>query len=889
MQIIAIRTIEGPNIYSYRPVIKTTIDIGKYEDISSAEIKGFNNRLLKLLPGLYSHHCSRGRQGGFVERLHEGTYLAHIFEHVVLELQCMAGEDVNFGKTRDAGGKGRYHVVVGYRTAALVVKALYVAHNLLQAILAEQNFDIVAAVKSIKEAGAEGCFGPSTAALYEEARKRNIPVIRMGESSLLFLGYGYKRRRVWATLTDHTSALASDLACDKQLTKQILAASGIPVPDGIVVTSITEAQQALVRFGGGPVVVKPLSGNQGKGVTLHVRRAAEMERAFMLAQEYGREILIEEYIAGHEYRLCVVGGKLVAAAERIPAYVIGDGVHTVEELVRQVNANSDRGHGHEKRLTKIKIDATAVDVLFRQNLSLQAIPADKQVVRIRENANLSTGGTAVDVTDSVHPDNAKLAERAARLIGLDVAGIDIIVDNITEAIQDGHGAVIEVNAAPGIRMHHYPSGGKARNVAECIIERLFPNGDNGRIPVLAITGTNGKTTVTRMIGHIWKQAGFCVGMTTTDGIYIDQYCAMRGDTTGPASARLVLADPSVEVAVLETARGGIIRGGLAFDQCDVGIVTNITEDHLGQDGIETLEDLAFVKSLVVETVKPDGVALLNADDPFVANIAARVKSEIVYFSTEANNIVVRRHLGTGGKALFVKEETLYAASGDLAKAIMRVSDIPATLNGVAVHNLQNAVIAAAACYCMKVPIAYIRQGLSSFEVNPGRLHIQSIHDFRVCVDYGHNPAGYQAVINTVRCLNAKRLVGVIAAPGDRRDDVILDIGRIAGRGFDYLYIKEDSDLRGRQQGETAALLKQGILESGFLPENIRMIFSEKEAVRSAIMQANPGDLIVIFYEQYDGVLQVIGEYCDIKQNQELEEKQMLLPATFEHLVLADAK
>lgn len=889
MQIIAIRNIEGPNIYSYRPIIKTTIDIGEYEDISSAEIEGFNTRLLALLPGLYGHYCSRGRQGGFVERLYEGTYLAHIFEHVALELQCMAGEEVNFGKTRDAGSKGRYYVVVGYRTAALAVKALYVTNHILQAILAKQNIDMETAVKSIKDVGAEGCLGPSTAALYAEARKRNIPVARMGESSLLFLGYGYKRRRVWATLTDHTSALASDLACDKQLTKQVLSASGIPVPDGVVVTSIAEAQQALVRFGGGPVVVKPLSGNQGKGVTLHVRRAADMERAFVLAREYSTEVLIEEHIAGHEYRLCVVGGKLVAAAERIPAYVIGDGLHTVEELVSQVNANSDRGDGHEKRLTKIKIDATAIDVIFRQNLSLQSVPAEKQIVRIRENANLSTGGTAVDVTDSVHPDNVKLAERVARLIGLDVAGIDIIVDDIAEAIHDGHGAVIEVNAAPGIRMHHYPSGGKVRNVAERIMERLFPDGSNGRIPVLAITGTNGKTTVTRMIGHIWKQAGFRVGMTTTDGIYIDQHCVMHGDTTGPGSARLVLADPSVEVAVLETARGGIIRGGLAFDQCDVGIVTNITEDHLGQEGIETLADLAFVKSLVVETVRPDGIALLNADDPFVANIAARVRSEIVYFSTEANNIVVRRHLGTGGKAFFVKEAILYAANGDLAKAIMRVGDIPATLNGVAAHNLQNAVIAAAACYCMKVPIAYIRQGLGSFNFNPGRLYIQSIKDFRVCVDYGHNPAGYQAVINTVRCLNAKRLVGVIAAPGDRRDDVILNIGRIAGKGFDYLYIKEDVDLRGRQQGETAGLLQQGVLESGFLPDNLEMIFPEGEAVKNAVMQAKPGDLIVVFYEQYDLVLQAIEEYCELQQAQAVKDKETPAPVAFEHLVFADAK
>lgn len=888
MQIISVRTIEGPNLYSYQPVIKVKFDIGKYEDISSAEIAGFNEGLLQVLPGLKNHYCSRGRQGGFVERLHEGTYLAHILEHVVLELQCMAGLEVSFGKTRGSGVQGVYDVVFRYEIESLARQALTVAVELLRAVIAGQPFDIATALQSIREAGDEGGFGPSTAALYEEACKRDIPVTRMGEGSLLFLGYGCRRRRVWATLTDQTSALASDLACDKYVTKQVLAQCGIPVPDGIVVTTVAEALAARQRIDG-PVVVKPLAGNQGKGVTINASKPAEIERAFQLAYDYNHSVLIEEYVCGHEYRLCVVGGKLIAAAERIPAYVLGDGQHTVQELVDLTNADADRGNGHEKRLTKIKIDATAVDVLARQQLTLASVPADRQLVRIRENANLSTGGTAVDVTDIVHPDNVKMVERVARLIGLDVAGIDVVAESIAEPIREGYGAVIEVNAAPGIRMHHYPSAGKARNVAQRIVESLFPDGNNGRIPIVAVTGTNGKTTVTRMIGSIWRKAGYHVGMTTTEGIYIDEECILPGDTSGPRSAGMVLADPVVEVAVLETARGGIVRGGLAFDKCDVGIITNITEDHLGQDGIESLEDLAFIKSLVVETVKDNGFSLLNADDPIVAGLACRTGGEIVYFSVEPSNIVVRRHLGAGGKAFFIKDGIIYTACGDLARPIIAVADIPAALGGMAVHNLQNAVIAAAACYCMRIPVSYIRQGLAEFAQNPGRLNLETIGDLRVCVDYGHNPAGYQAVIQTLRRLNARRLVGVIAAPGDRRDETTRKIGWIAGKGFDYIYIKEDADLRGRKKGETAELLRQGVLEAGFKPDYIRVIPSEAEALKTALQQAQPGDLIVVFFESYELVMQTLEEFRQIYEASQALRERKETAITYGGLLAADMK
>ena len=861
MEILSLRILEGPNIYSWQPVIRMKLDIGCYEDIPSNEMPGFNKRLLTLLPGLQEHQCSRGRPGGFVERLHEGTYLAHIFEHVALELECLAGYEVNFGKTRSAGIKGIYDVVIGYGSANAAQKAAQAAEKLLQAVLDNLSFSVADTVAEIKIADERSKLGPSTAAIYEAAIKRDIPITRFSEENLLILGYGCRRQRIWATLTGKTSALAADLASDKHLTKNILESNGIIVPRGVVVKAEQEAIRALKAIGK-PVVIKPLYGNHGNGVTLNVTSEAEVERAFLAASQYGegKGIVVEEYISGRQYRLCIVDGKMVAAAERIPAYVIGDGLHTVNELVEITNRDPERGEGHEKRLTKMKVDTVTITVLAKQNLDPHSVPADREVVYIRENANLSAGGTAVDVTDIVHPYNIKLTEQAARLIGLDVAGVDIVAADITVPIHKGSGAVIEINAAPGIRMHHYPSAGKSRDVATRIVDYLFPDEKNGRIPIVAVTGTNGKTTVTRMINHIWQVAGYHTGMTTTDGIYIDGQLILAGDTTGPDSAKMVLTDPAVEVAVLETARGGIIRGGLAFDKCDVGIITNITEDHIGQDGIENLEDLAHIKALIVETVRSGGAALLNADDPYVAAMAARVQGEIVYFSVEPDNIVVRRHLGIGGKAFFVKDDIIYAAYGSLARPIIHAADIPITLGGIAMHNLQNALIAAAACYCLKAPIARIRQGLSTFDQNPGRLNLMTIDDFRVCVDYGHNPASYQALVNTVRRMGAKRLVGVIAAPGDRRDDVIINTGRIAGLGFDYIYIKEDSDLRERLPGQTAALLRQGVLETGFEPARIVTVLSESEAVENALKNTEPGDLIVIFYEKYDVVMDAINKF-----------------------------
>jgi len=862
MNLLATRFIAGPNIYSYRPIIKATIDIGNYEDIDSSGMVDFVMCLLALLPGLHKHCCSRGYPGGFVERLHEGTYLAHIFEHVALELQSLSGDEYAsaFGKTRGSGRRGVYQVIFGCKSGPVGLAAADGAYSLLVAVLHGQAFNVPEVVAKLKRIGEEGRLGPSTAAIYEAARRRGIPVLRPDyEANFLILGYGNKQQRVWASITGQTSSLAVDLVGDKFLTNTLLRQNAVPVPEGYIVTSLAEAVAALEMIGA-PVVIKPVNGNHGNGVTLNIWNKAEVERAYQLAAEYDDRVLVEEYVIGRQYRLCVVNGKLAAGAERIPAHVVGDGIHSIAELVEQVNLDPARGSGHSRSLTCLRIDTAAIMTLSRQNLSAASIPVAGQVVDIRDNANLSTGATAKDVTASIHPDIIQLVERAVRLTGLDVAGVDLVMPDICQPLAAGQGAIIEINAAPGLRMHLYPSSGMPHDLGAVIVDYLFPNGADGQIPIIAVTGTNGKTTVTRLIGHIFRQAGYKTGMTTSSGIYVDQECIVQGDTTGPASTAMILSDPAVEVAVLEVARGGIIRGGLGYDFADVGIITNITEDHIGQDGIEDLEDLAYIKSLVIERVRPDGFVLLNADDSRVAALKVRVKSEIVFFSTQPDNIIVRRHLGEGGRACFVKNGAIYLAEGKKEQVLITIVDVPLTLQGFACHNIQNTVIAVAACWSQKVSLEVIHKGVTSFNQNPGRLMLMAIDSFRVCVDYAHNPAGCQALVSTLRRLNPRRLIGVIAAPGDRRDDVIISLGRVAGLGFDSIYIKEDCDLRGRQPGETAALLLQGALEAGIAAAQVTTILDECEAVTTALDQADTDDLIAIFYENYDVVMTAITEF-----------------------------
>lgn len=863
MEITEIRALAGSNIYCFRPVIRLQVDLGDLAGLETTAFPGFAARLATLLPGLRQHRCSYHMEGGFVRRLAEGTYFGHVIEHVALELQCITGAEVTFGTTVWTGEPGLYDIIYEYECKEGAMAAGRSALAIVSALTAGEDVDIERITQELRRIIERAELGPSTAAIVRAARARRIPALRIGDGSLVHLGYGKNRQLIQATTTGRTGCIAVDVACDKILTKEVLELAGVPVPVGGVAGTEEEAVATAASIGY-PVVVKPHDGNQGKGVTLNLLEPREVRAAFNLAANYSSRMIVEKYIQGRHYRIIVVNGQVAAAAERLPASVTGDGKNSIRRLVELENTNPARGEGHARPLTKIVVDAVVLLHLARQGLSPDSVPADGERVFLRENANLSTGGTAIDVTDDLHPANRRLAERVAALIGLDIAGIDLVTEDIAAPYGRGGGAVIEVNAAPGIRMHHYPSEGQPRDVAAAIVDGLFPDGSTGRIPLVAVTGTNGKTTTTRMIGRILAEHGYRVGLATTDGIYIGEELIRKGDTTGPASALALLTDPAVEAAVLETARGGILRAGLAYDESDVGIVTNVTDDHLGLDGVATLADLAEVKSLVVETVRKEGWAVLNADDPYCVEMVKNVRSQVIFFSSEPNNLVVRKHLQQGGRAAFIRDGLLIIGTGENEEiGVMDIRDIPATHGGIAVHNIQNALAAAAAAYGLGIPAATVRRALRGFAstvtVNPGRMNIIDVADFRVMIDYGHNHDGFAKILRTIRQMTAGRRVGVVTIPGDRDDAYLRRGGEIAGQGFDRIIIKEDGDLRGRQPGEIAGLLMEGVLAAGMKPEAAEIVREEKEAVRHAMETARSGDLIVVFYEKFQDVYGTVLE------------------------------
>ncbi len=834
------------------------VDLEGYDDIPTKDIESLNERLLSLLPGLKDHYCSAGKPGGFVQRLNEGTYLAHVVEHVILELQHVLGYDVRYGKARQTGD-GIYYVVYEYMLEECGVRAGKLAVELLNGLIKGEVLDLDKRISDLRKVISEFELGPSTKAIAEEAKRRGIPVTRIGNSSILRLGYGKYQKLIEGTITENTSCIAVDISCDKQLTKKLLEERGIPVPEGYEVFSEEDAV-SVARELGYPVVVKPLNGNQGKGVCLNLGCDEDVRIAYRIAKGYSNNVIVEKHVQGRHYRVLVVKDKVAAVSERIPAHVIGDGKSTIRQLIDKQNQDPARGEGHEKPLTKIRIDPVAMMVLKRQGKGLDYIPLKGEKIYIRDNDNLSTGGIAVDTTDQIHPDNVALAIRAVQAIGLDIAGVDITTPDISKPIVTTGGAVIEVNASPGIRMHYFPQHGEPRDVAKAIVDLLYPEGCKSTIPIVSVTGTNGKTTTTRMIAHILSTYGYTVGMTTTDGIYVDNKLILKGDNTGPISAATVLGDRNIDAAVLETARGGIIRSGLGYDLSDVGIITNITEDHLGLDGVETLEDMAFVKSLVVEAVKSDGYAVLNADDKMTCYVEKRVKCRKVYFSMNENNILVKKHILSGGTAVYLKDNVIMIASKDSIIPVIDIRDIPATFNGNVKFNVENSLAATAGCWVLGVPVKDISKGLSTFycdqKHNPGRFNIFNIGNFRVLVDYGHNLEGYKSVIDAAWKMGADRLIGIIGVPGDRSDDSIYRIGEMCGKAFDVIYIKEDQDLRGRKPGAVAEILKIGVEATGKGKE-INTILSESKALEAAMLNAIPGDLIAVFYEDYDGIVETI--------------------------------
>jgi len=874
MKLLEISTLPGANIYTYQPVIKMKIDLEEFKAKESKDIEGFNSRLIKLIPTLREHYCALGRPGGFITRLKEGTYFGHIIEHTAIELLNLLGHKVNYGCTRRTEEPGIYNIVYEYERETPAILAGKEAYRLVLSIINGQVVNMKEIMGRLKEEDRGSALGPSTKAIVEAAHKRNIPTIRLGErNSLIQLGYGKYQKKIQATISQQTSCIGVDTACDKWLAKNLLYEMGLPVANGEIVTTKQEAIEVAERFQG-KVVTKPYNSNQGQGISLNLITSNEVEEGFKLAQKYSAEVIVEEMIPGNDYRILVVNGQAVAVAQRIPAHIIGDGKTDILNLIKEVNNDPLRGEGHSLPLTKIKVDQTVLRLLAHQNYHLDSIPKEGEQVFLRETGNLSTGGTAIDKTDDIHPLNKELALRAAEVVGLDIAGVDLVTSDISKPVSDNQGAIIEVNAAPGIRMHHYPTVGKKRDVAGAIVEMLFPSTEPSRIPIISITGTNGKTTVTRLVSLILQQKGYQVGMTTTDGIYINQQCVLSGDTTGPLSAQTVLRDPNVEVAVLETARGGILRDGLGYDESDIGVITNISPDHLGQDGIESLEDLADIKSLVIERINDEGSAILNADDKEVVKLANKSNAQnIIYVSQQNNNFIVRKHMAQGGTAVYIKEDKVMINHQQEELELIDVNKIPATYKGIAKHMIENILLAAAISFDFGVETEAIRKTLKDFgkdyKQNLGRLNLIEIAGRKVILDYGHNLAGYEATLEVAKELKTKGIVGVIGVPGDRKDESIIKLGHLAGKEIEKIFIKEDEDLRGRKEGEAAQLLATGIKRFSYKKE-FKFVLSELEAVKEALKVTEPGDILVIFYEKNpEKILNLIKD--ELKPKEELNE------------------
>jgi cyanophycin synthetase len=857
LQIRQTKVLRGPNIWARVPVIHLVVDIGELEDRPSNVIPGFVDRLLEAIPSLEEHECSLGRRGGFVERLHAGTWMGHILEHVALELQELAGIHVSRGKTRGTGERGVYNVIFAYVQEDVGLAAGQLATRFLNHLIydSEPEFDFVREVEGrIIRLAERLAYGPSTREIVAEAERRGIPVLRLNpEQSLVQLGHGRYQRRIWATRTSSTSGVAIEIAGNKELTNRLLRDAGIPSPRGIVVEHPDNAVREARRLGY-PVVLKPVDGNHGRGVCLNLMDEPAVRDHYPVAREASRDgkVLVEPMLSGKDYRVVVVGNQVIAVAERVPAHVIGDGEHTVRELIEQTNADPRRGVGHEKILTRIGIDRQTTDLLATQGLSLDDVAAEGQNVQLKLMGNMSTGGTSIDRTDEVHPDNVEIALEAAMIIGLDVAGIDFITPDISRSVHETGGGIVEINAAPGFRMHTHPTEGLPRQVGHAVVDMLFPPGEPASVPIIAVTGTNGKTTTTRMIAHIMQKGGQTVGMTTSDGIYVNGTQIAAGDMAGPDSARMILKNPRVETAVLETARGGILREGLGFNRCNVAVVTNIAADHLGMKGVDTLEDLANVKSVVPASVLRSGTSVLNADNPWTVAMERRARGEIIYFSMDEANPVVRKHLRKQGRAVVLRETprggmlTLVEAKRETN--ILLARDIPATFQERVRVNIANALAATAAAIGADVPLACIRDSLRTFSTafwqTPGRFNLMVIEGKQVFVDYCHNVDALEWIADFVRRTAAPQSIGVIAIAGDRRDEDIREFGELAGQVFDRIVIREHDDPRGRRKGEVAGLLRDAVIGAGLPPDRVTTVLDEIEAVNSAIDLAWPGDLVV---------------------------------------------
>lgn len=873
MKILDIKVMSGPNYWSAKRhnLIVMLLDLEEMEEQPTNKIPDFLPRMKKLMPSLYQHRCSEGVAGGFFMRVEAGTWMGHVIEHIALELQTLAGMDTGFGRTREADKPGVYHVVFSYQEAKAGIYTAKAAVKIAEALIKGEEYNLEDDIQKLREIREDERLGPSTGSIVEEAIRRKIPHIRLNRHSLVQLGYGVNQKRIQATIASTTSSIAVEIACDKEETKNLLEASEIPVPRGRIIYDEEDLQNAIDRIGY-PIVTKPVDGNHGKGATTNIRNWEDAVIALQAAKKYSRAVICERFIEGRDFRMLVINYKFVAAALRTPAAVIGNGKNTIQELIDEVNTDPRRGYGHEKVLTAIKVDDFTLDILNKKEYTLETIIPKGEELWLKPTANLSTGGTATDVTDYVHPSNIFMAERIAKIIGLNICGIDVMASDLSTPVSENGGAVLEVNAAPGFRMHLDPTDGLPRNVAEPVIDMLYPPGTSARIPIIAISGTNGKTTTTRLIAHIVKQMGYKVGYTTTDGVYVQNQMMMRGDCTGPVSAEFVLRDPTVDFAVLECARGGILRAGLGFHHCDVAVVTNVAEDHLGLQGIDTIEKLARVKAVATHTVLPDGYVILNADDDLVYAMREGVECKVALFSLDENNPRIKAHCAKGGLAAVYEHDYVSILKGNWKIRVEKVSDIPLTFSGKATFNIANVLGAVLAAYVRDFKIEDIRQALQTFvpspAMTPGRMNMFQFKNYTVMLDYAHNTHGIKAIGQFVSSVDAPVKVGIVAAVGDRRDEDIISVGVESAKIFDEIIIRQDKNMRGRTEEEMIALMTEGIHQVD-ANKKITIFRKEAEAIDFAMQEAVKGSFIVVISDVVPDALEQVKRYKDIEDGVEV--------------------
>ncbi|NHM07222.1 cyanophycin synthetase [Flavobacterium sp. CYK-4] len=871
MKILKIQALRGPNIWSVqrKKLIQMRLDLEEMEQYPTNKIDGFRERIEAMFPTMIEHRCSEGVRGGFFSRIERGTWMGHVIEHIALEIQTLAGMETGFGRTRETKTPGVYNVVFSYTEENVGLFAAESSVAIAEALIKGTEYDLEGDIKKMREIRERVRLGPSTGSIVEEAVARDIPWIRLGTNSLVQLGYGVNQMRFQATITQKTSSIAVDIACNKEETKRMLDNASIPVASGSICVDEEDLENTIKKIGY-PIVIKPLDGNHGKGASINVVTWEDAKAGLEYAKKYSRRVIVEKFITGFDFRVLIIDNKLVAAAKRVPAHIVGNGKNTIQELIDITNQDPRRGYGHENVLTEIDVDRDTLDLLEKLNYTVDSIPKKDEIVYLKSTANLSTGGTSVDVTDMMHPENVFLCERISRVIGLDICGVDIMAENLTQPLKENGGCILEVNAAPGFRMHLAPSEGLPRNVASPVIDMLYPPGKPSRIPIIAVTGTNGKTTTTRLLAHIVKNNGYKVGFTTSDGIYIQNHMLEKGDTTGPVSAEYILKDPTVEFAVLETARGGILRSGLGFSRCDIAVITNIQEDHLGLSDIHTLEDLARVKSTVVKSVKKDGWAILNAEDEQCVKIGEELSCNVAYFSMDEENPLIKK-LCKEGKIVCVYENGFITVKkGEWKIRIERATHVPLTLGGKAKFMIANALAATLASYLWGFKTEDISQSLQTFIPSaahtPGRMNIFEFKKFKVMIDFAHNPAGYRGVEDYLSSVEATKKIGIIAGVGDRRDEDIKECAKIAGRMFDHIIIRQEKHLRGRTEEEIINLILEGIGESGRSVSH-EIITKEVEAIKHAINIAEEGTFITALSDVVTNAIEIVQEYLDKESEQ----------------------